>query len=86
MNVFQKCSLLSHSFACMWKFWSLFLFLFLKDVSGSNWFITFLYQMLLETNHFISYFRTTHKSDDLSSVVFIISMPKEFGLDWEDIK
>lgn len=61
-------------------------FLFLKDVSGSNWFITFLYQMLLETNHFISYFRTTHKSDDLSSVFFIISVPKEFGLDWEDIK
>lgn len=62
-----------------------FIFIF-KDVSGSNWFITFLYQMLLETNHFISYFRTTHKSDDLSSVVFIISVPKEFGLDWEDIK
>lgn len=69
----------------MWKFWSLFLFLFLKGVSGSNWFITFLYQMLLETVISLATLGQ-HTRVMICPVFFVISVPKEFGLDWEDIK
>lgn len=62
--------------AYMWKFGLLFLFFIFKDSVGSNWFITFPYQMFLETCN-VSHEILTHTSG--------VSVPGELSLIWRTL-